>query len=183
MAESQQNPAVQLRANVRAAEKALHEAEALEANLKKTFGTDPSEKTRSALRSASAERERAEAALEDARAELENHADDEREKDPDDPLPQTDYLAREIVAKLSHYRQRATYEAVGGLRKADAWKVRGWFTGREAPDNSFIVKKSTGEPTDYPAAKVHPSLKSRPEILSTSDELLAWLQSHPLIIR
>jgi hypothetical protein len=89
----------------------------------------------------------------------------------------------EIVAKLSHYHHRATYAAVGEFLNASAWMVRGWFKGSEAFDNSFIVSAGSGEPTNYPAANIHPSLKVDAGILKTSDELLRWLQAHRLPFR
>lgn len=180
MAESQQTRAAELRKNVVAAQTALREAVSRVSFLEKSLAAAPSEDGRSALASAVAERERAQSALDDATAELENHADEEREANPDDPLPQTDYWVHEIVEKLYRYRQRATYRAVGDLRNADAWMVRGWFKGREAYDNSFIVERKTGEPSDYPADKIHPALKSRLEVLETGEALLEWLQTHPL---
>lgn len=183
MSETERSVLVQLRAAVRAAERVLRDAEAREATAKKALASGQAEASRTMVAAAVAERERAEGALEEARAELENLTDDEREANADDPIPQTDYWVHEIVAKLSHYRQRATYEAVGGLRSASAPMVRAWFAGREAPDNSFIVKKATGEPSDYPPSRIHPALGARPGILTTPDDLLAWLQTHPLVIR
>jgi hypothetical protein len=183
MAESQLNPIVQLRKNVRDAEKALHEAEVRESALAAALKTDPSDAARLAHRNALADLASAEEALANARAELDNFLEDQHEASADEPLPQTDYRLREIVAKLSHYRQRATYAAVGEFLNASAWMVRGWFKENEAFDNSFIVSADSGEPTNYPDLKVHQSLKTRPMILKTSDELLAWLQAHPLKLR
>lgn len=115
---------------------------------------------------------------------LENSEADEREAaGEDERIPQTDYTAAEIVAKLHHYRQRATYAAVGGMLNAPPHYVRAWFVGQEGPDNSFVVSAKTREPTDYPKTKVHPSLKKSEVVLSTADGLLAWLQSHPLVQR
>jgi hypothetical protein len=180
MAESQQNPTVQLRKNVRGAEKALHEAEVRESACARALKADPSEPESLAHRDALANLARANEALADARAELENFSEDQQEASADEPLPQTDYRLGEIVAKLSHYHQRATYAAVGEFLNASAWMVRGWFKGTEAFDNSFIVSAGSGEPTNYPGSKIHPSLQVHAGILKTSDELLRWLQAHPL---
>lgn len=184
MADAPQTPTAQLRAKVRAAEKALEVAEARESALKKALAESPTDEKRAEHDAAVAARVAAADALEDAHSELENFADDERDANDNDPIPpQTDYRLREIVAKLSHYRQRATYGAVGDFLHASAAMARQWFSGRESMDNSFVVSAMTGEPTNYPVPKIHPALKSRPEILRTSDDLLVWLQSHPVKFR
>jgi hypothetical protein len=183
MAEPQLNPTIRLRKSVRAAEKALHEAEVRESATALALKADPSDAAGAAHRDALADLARAKEALAEARAELENLSEDQQEASADEPLPQTDYRLAEIVAKLSHYRQRATYAAVGEFLNASAWMVRGWFKGTEGLDNSFIVSAASGEPTNYPAADIHPSLKVHAGILKTSDELLRWLQAHPLTFR
>lgn len=180
MAESNKSLTVQLRANVVAAERALREAEALEADLRKAYDAAPSEAKRAELEAAVTARHAAEAALEDARAEAENLADDEREANADDPVPQTLYEVREIVAKLAFHHQRATYGAVGEYRGAAWWMVREWFRGNEAPDNSFIVDARTDMPRDYDPRAISPHIAERPHVLRTADELLRWLQTHPL---
>jgi hypothetical protein len=41
--------------------------------------------------------------------------------------------------------------------------------------NSWIVSKTTGKPTGYVEADLHPQLTAQGTILSTRDELAAWL--------
>lgn len=93
--------------------------------------------------------------------------------------PRTAYAVAEIVARLHLHRQRATYAAVGGLRGAPAVRVRGWFAGREAPENSFVVSRMTGEPIGYPADRVDPALKERGDVIESAEALRAWLGAHP----
>jgi len=81
----------------------------------------------------------------------------------------------EIIATLGRYRQRATYGAladlVGGL-------PRSVMSGLpKTPDNSWVVAMGTGLPTGYGEHEMHADLRSRSKILSTGDELLAWLGS------
>ena len=91
---------------------------------------------------------RAKEALADALAELENFSEEQQEASADEPLPQTDYRLGEIVAKLSHYRQRATYAAVGEFLNASAWMVRGWFTcsSKNDPPVVQIVQRRRSVP-------------------------------------
>ena len=179
MADSMQDSVVQLRAKVRAAETAQERAAARASDSEKALKSNPTLAAREAHDLAAADLASTQAALAEATGELENLLEDRREANADDPLPPpTDYKLREIVAKLSYFQQRATYGAVGDSLNASAWMVRGWFKGSEAWDNSFVVSAETGEPTNYPASKIHPSLKQRPQLLRTSDELLTWLQEN-----
>lgn len=93
---------------------------------------------------------------------------------------QATHSVADIVGQLHRHRQRATYAAVGALRGALAVRVRGWFAGREAPENSFVVSRISGEPTGYPPERVHPALKERAAVLESADALRAWLESHPV---
>jgi hypothetical protein len=184
MADSMQDSVVQLRAKVRAAETAQGRAAARASDSEKALKWNATPAAREANELAAAELAATQAALAEATGELENLLEDRREANADDPLPpQTDYKLREIVEKLSYFQQRATYGAVGDFLNARAWMVRGWFRGSEAFDNSFVVAADTGEPTDYSASKVHPSLKRHPAILRNSDELLTWLQGNPLPVQ
>lgn len=90
------------------------------------------------------------------------------------------YSVAAVVAQLHLHRQRATYDAVGGLRGALAVRVRGWFAGREAPENSFVVSRISGEPTGYAPERVHPALKERPVVIESTDALRAWLALQPI---
>lgn len=176
-----------LRAAKLAAEERLRLAERRASAAAKALAAPPgpTEAALAELAAARAAVAAAEDALWAAADALQNGLDDEREAagEDDDIGPQTDYELREIVAKLHHYHQRATYGAVGDLRNGSAAMVRQWFLGSEAPDNSFVVSASTGEPTSYPAGSLHPMLKRYPEILRTGEALLSWLQRHPVILR
>jgi hypothetical protein len=121
------------------------------------------------------------AALDDVRIEIDNAREDAlEESSAADPLPpRSDYPRHEIVARLSQYHQRATYGAVGALLGASRQYVRGWFSGSESRENSFVVSEITGEPTNYPAGCVDPHLRESPRILRDGAELLEWLQTHP----
>jgi hypothetical protein len=44
-----------------------------------------------------------------------------------------------------------------------------------APDNSWIVSKTTGRPTGYADAEVHPQLAANETVLRTREELADWL--------
>jgi hypothetical protein len=46
-----------------------------------------------------------------------------------------------------------------------------------AQSNCWIVSKTTGRPTGYSDADVHPQLTSRETVLTTREELTAWLAS------
>jgi hypothetical protein len=129
-----------------------------------------------------AEYQRAVDAAADARLELENAVDEAREAAGEDDVlgPPESYSFNDIVAKLSHFQQRATYGAVGELVDWDPRFVRRRVRCREHIDNCFIVSALTHEPTDYPPERIHPALKRYPRVLRTGPELLAWLNEHPL---
>ena len=140
----------------------------------------------SELESARAEDQQAQNALQDALARKENaELDVHEEAGNDDPIePPASYELKDILAKLSHYHQRATYNAVGGLFNNSPWYfVFGWLSDRKGRHNSFVVSEVTGEPKDYPADCVHPNIKLHREILRDSKELLAWLQTHRIVPR
>jgi hypothetical protein len=42
--------------------------------------------------------------------------------------------------------------------------------------HSWVVNQDTGMPTEYPSGMIHPAIAERPEILSTAEELRAWLE-------
>lgn len=177
-----------LRASKLQAEKSLHLAELRVAQAEKALATasGPAEAARRvALGLARQELAQAEGAFEASGDALENALADAREAaGNDDPVEaQTDYRLREILAKLHHYRQRATYSAVGGLLNASPSYVRAWFRGSESPENCWVVSASSGEPTDYPAGRLHPMLKKSATVLGSAEELLAWLQSSPIPAR
>jgi hypothetical protein len=80
-----------------------------------------------------------------------------------------------IIAALDRHQQRATYSAVAALvgrtpRLLMQKRPRG-------PQNSWIVSKTTGRPTGYTDADVHPQLTATEMVLSTREELASWLAS------
>ena len=48
-----------------------------------------------------------------------------------------------------------------------------------APSNCWIVSETTGRPTGYADADLHPELMSNEAVLKTREELAAWLASQP----
>lgn len=81
-----------------------------------------------------------------------------------------------ILAALNHHRQRATYGAVAAfLGQTPRLLMQGRPRGQ---DSSWIVAKTTGRPSGYADADVHPELTTHETILTTRDDLAAWLASH-----
>lgn len=78
-----------------------------------------------------------------------------------------------ILDALEAGRQRATYSAVAGVVET---APRILMAGRPRdPRHSWIVSKGTGHPTGYQPEQVAPDLTANPEVISSRDELLAWL--------
>ena len=78
-----------------------------------------------------------------------------------------------VLAALNHHQQRATYSAVAALL---GQAPRALMHGRpRAPDNSWIVSKTTGRPTGYADSDVHPQLTLNETVLTTREELASWL--------
>jgi hypothetical protein len=79
-----------------------------------------------------------------------------------------------ILDMLDRFHQRATYAAVADLLGTPHRSLM-----QDSPKNkrhSWIVAKSSGLPTGYPRSAIHPELKSRPRILDTTADLVAWLR-------
>lgn len=80
-----------------------------------------------------------------------------------------------IIDTLDRNRQRATYGAVAGLLRTTPRKV---MTGRPRdPRHSWVVSRSTGQPTKYPPEQVHPELETNPKVIITHEELAGWLSA------
>jgi hypothetical protein len=78
-----------------------------------------------------------------------------------------------IIAALNSDQQRATYSAVAALL---GQSPRALMKGHpRAPENSWIVSKSTGLPSGYADTDMHPELTARPSVLKTREELESWL--------
>lgn len=81
----------------------------------------------------------------------------------------------QIIEQLARHRQRATYGAVAGVLGR---LPRSVMSGRpKTQENCWVVSVSAGLPTGYGEQDMHPDLLSRSEILSTAEELRAWLRS------
>lgn len=80
-----------------------------------------------------------------------------------------------ILSTLHQHRQRATYGAVAALV---GQTPRLLMHGKpRARDNSWIVSKTSGRPTGYTDADVHPELTAKEKVLATREELSEWLDS------
>jgi hypothetical protein len=80
-----------------------------------------------------------------------------------------------ILDALNQHQQRATYSAVAALvGETPRTLMRG--KPREQ-NNSWIVSKTTGRPTGYAEADLHPRLTTNEVVLTTREELAAWLAS------
>ena len=78
-----------------------------------------------------------------------------------------------ILSALNQHQQRATYSAVAALL---GQTPRLLMHGKpREQSNSWIVSKTTGRPTGYTDADVHPQLTANETILKTREELAAWL--------
>ena len=89
---------------------------------------------------------------------------------PEDPL--TDLLHR-----LQDARQRATYGAVAGVLGAVPLYV---MSGRPRnPLHSWVVSAKTGLPSKYAPDEQHADLLARDRVVSTADDLRAWLDAGP----
>jgi hypothetical protein len=83
-----------------------------------------------------------------------------------------------ILATLDQHHQRATYSAVAAmLGQTPRMLMRG---KPRAQSNCWIVSKTTGRPTGYTDADLHPQLMSNEIVLKTREELAAWLASRTI---
>jgi len=81
----------------------------------------------------------------------------------------------QILDALELGRQRATYGAVASVVGESP---RVLMKGRTRDTrHSWVVSKTTGLPTGYQPADIHPELLSKPEVLSTREQLTEWLKS------
>jgi hypothetical protein len=81
----------------------------------------------------------------------------------------------DILSALNHHHQRATYAAVAALvGQTPRLLMRGRPRG---PTTCWVVAKDTGRPSGYADADLHPELTANAKILTTREELAAWLAS------
>lgn len=85
----------------------------------------------------------------------------------------TDMTLDEILDALDQARQRATYGAVASLLNISP---RMLMSGRERDQrHSWVVNRTTGQPTGYDAELLHPELECHEHVIGTRVELEAWL--------
>jgi alkylated DNA nucleotide flippase Atl1 len=81
----------------------------------------------------------------------------------------------QILDALDQSHQRATYGAVAALLGIPP---RTLMQGRERDQrHSWVVNRKNGEPTGYTPDQLHPALLERADVLSTKEDLAAWLRS------
>ena len=78
-----------------------------------------------------------------------------------------------IVDLLDRFHQRATYGAVAGVvgkvpRSVMQGLPKNWR-------HSWVVNQEDGEPSEYHFLQKHPALHERTAVLSSTDDLSAWL--------
>ena len=83
-----------------------------------------------------------------------------------------------VLAALNQHQQRATYSAVAALLGQTPRALM--RTRPREQVNSWVVSKSTGKPTGYTDADVHPELTVNETVLQTEDELATWLRNRGL---
>ncbi len=79
----------------------------------------------------------------------------------------------DILRVLDRHQRRATYSAVAAL--VDQTPRLLMHGKPRAPGNSWIVSKSTGRPSGYNDADIHPKLLVKEKVLTTREELASWL--------
>lgn len=78
-----------------------------------------------------------------------------------------------IVEQLDRFHQRATYGAVASVVNR---APRNLMDKRSRGSrDSWVVSRKDGMPSGYAPEQVHPQIKSREVVLSTGEELEAWL--------
>lgn len=84
-----------------------------------------------------------------------------------------------VLAALNEHRQRATYSAVAALL-GQSPRVLMHSRARERA-NSWIVSKTSGKPTGYEEADLHPELMANASVIQTREELASWLETHGVV--
>jgi hypothetical protein len=83
-----------------------------------------------------------------------------------------------IIARLQHHDQRATYGAVAGVLQPPR-NPQFFMQPRERNHfNSWVVNQETGQPTGYTPAQEHPNLYNN-NVIVDAGALQIWLQAHP----
>lgn len=94
---------------------------------------------------------------------------------PPEPGDELAWNVDTIVHVLGKYHQRATYTAVAKLVGKSPQSLM--LDRPHCPRDSWIVSKTTGQPSEYSEEDKHPLLTSRSRILETPEELDEWLRS------
>lgn len=80
-----------------------------------------------------------------------------------------------ILDTLAARRQRATYGAVAGVVGTTP---RALMTGKPRdPRHSWIVNRSSGQPTGYEPDQMDPELDACAEVLRSPETLRVWLDA------
>jgi hypothetical protein len=83
----------------------------------------------------------------------------------------------QILDRLNHAHQRATYGAVAAVVGS---APRTLMSGRERDlRHSWVVSRKNGQPTGYEVDQVHPELMRSERVLETREELERWLAAQP----
>ena len=82
----------------------------------------------------------------------------------------------EIIERLAKHRQRATYGALAGMVGRQAIGVMNGLP--KDKKNSWIVAKKNGLPTGFNDEDIDPHLANSVNLIKSTDELAAWLNSH-----
>lgn len=84
------------------------------------------------------------------------------------------YTLDAILDQLDRFHQRAAYGAVAALIHRPAHYV---MNGRPRdPRHSWVVNQETRLPTGYFKDQIHPDIISRERILTSAEDLEAWLR-------
>ncbi len=83
-----------------------------------------------------------------------------------------------ILDCLNRERVRCTYGAVGAVIGESARGVSRHLEAKDAR-HSWIVNKTTGEPTGYTPSQKHPELHRNKHIITTENELRRVLKRRP----
>ena len=96
-------------------------------------------------------------------------------------------ISQTLPTRLQKYRQRTTYEAVGGLVGLRG-RGFGYYMSQLKPNhtNSWVVNKITtkkakrGYPSNYPPSQLDPNLAtSGNPIIEDTATLRKWMRTHP----
>ncbi len=83
------------------------------------------------------------------------------------------YTIDSIVDQLDRFHQRATYGAVASVVNRAPRNLMDKRT--RGPRDSWVVSRQTGMPSGYAPEQIHAEIKARETVLSTGEELEAWL--------